>query len=49
MTDLPLRAVNLARRVMQILANRGALTVTIMVIDGRWYAVFDDGKPEKLG
>lgn len=51
MIDLPLpaRALNLARRVLQLLHERRSVTVTILVIDGRWYATFNGESPENLG
>lgn len=51
MTDLPfpLYAINMLRRILQLLAERDAVTLTIMRVGGHVYLFDGSSKPEKMG
>jgi hypothetical protein len=46
---LPHYAVNLALRVMQLIAGLDSLTLQVVKVGSTWYIVKPDGKVEKLG
>jgi hypothetical protein len=46
---LPHYAINLALRVMQLIAGLDSLTLQVFKLGGMWYIVKPDGKVEKLG
>lgn len=45
---LPRYAINMARRVVQLLALGDSLTLCIIRVDGNCYLVIPGGKPERL-
>lgn len=51
LADLPVKAVNLARRAVQLAGEqRGRHTIELLITkDGRWLIIVDDGRPEDLG
>ena len=47
-TVLPRYAINLARRMVQLLSGVDAISVQLFRVDGTWYIVGPGGKLERL-